>query len=229
MPPLFVGLARSRMQSLDRGREEQEQEAERAEREIRMEALRKSMDTPDAWQTYEGEDGPYQVNPRDGQSRRVVGPDGKPLLRKPQVVAPRNIDPLSPEGIRAAVDRARQTAQFKGGSGGVDRDKRSRGRSYEKRVNTLKGKYNTMYNAAIGDVAKRRVQAEYHDARANAASEYEDVAPETDANPNTRRASQQTATQGKGEAPDDVIDAAVAQFGGDAAKATAYLRSQGYN
>ncbi len=138
---------------------------------------------------------------------------------------------------RVREKRALNPEQFDGRAGssgdGVDRDARSRRRQYDARVNNLKAALRRDFPAAMGP-EKRRVQDNYYNARRDLANEFSDVAPQTDLNPNTRSGAPkptagQVSTPGnKGEAPDDVVIAALQRFGGDQAKALAHLRTQGY-
>lgn len=143
-----------------------------------------------------------------------------------------------PLADRVAEERALNPEKFDGraprsGDDGIDKDARSRRRQYDARVNNLKATFRREWSAAMGP-DKKRLQENYYNARADLANEFSDVAPQADLDPNTRAgAPKPTAgrvnTPGnRGEAPDDVVMAALQQFGGDQAKALAHLRSQGY-
>lgn len=66
------------------------------------EALRNPAPKPAEYDIKETDQGIIRI-PKIGPAGAITGPDGKPLAK---IATPRNLDPLSPEGIKASADRA---------------------------------------------------------------------------------------------------------------------------
>lgn len=84
--------------------QQQKQESQGIEDALKIAQTRKienpSATTPQKWEIEPREDGTYLVNPYSGESKKINVPG------VPRPVPVRNIDPLSPQGIRARTELA---------------------------------------------------------------------------------------------------------------------------
>lgn len=95
-----------RFQDLLMQQKNEDRGIENAYKVAQTNALEHPAPKPAAWTIQEAEDGVYAVNPATQEAKLIPG-----LKPKAKPVAPRNIDPLSPEGIAAQKEIAASKPQ----------------------------------------------------------------------------------------------------------------------